>query len=86
MSTVLYIVLNFLHNKTLGSDTNIFASVFQFLFPLASDAIQAFLSYQDVITLIYLELRRFSPTQGYASLVNITNNIILTNMQVTAIE
>ena len=50
VSTVLYIVLNFIHNQTLASDTNIFASVFQFLFLFASDALQAFISYQDAIT------------------------------------
>ena len=51
MSTVLYIVLNFIHSQTLASDTNIFASVFQFLFLFASDATQAFISYQDLLNL-----------------------------------
>ena len=45
----------FYSQPDLASDTNIFASVFQFLFLLASDALQAFISYQDVITWIYLE-------------------------------
>ena len=43
-------VLNCIHNQILALDTNIFANVFQFLFLLDSDAIQAFISYQDVIT------------------------------------
>ena len=48
VSTVL--VLNCIHNQILALDTNIFASVFQFLFLLGSDSIQALISYQDVIT------------------------------------
>ena len=57
-------VLNCIHNQILALNTKIFANVFQFLFFLASDAIQAFISYQDVITSIYLKLSRFSPIQG----------------------